>query len=152
MKSLTEIWKEQNPNESNSEEFSNQNLIESFLDKYLNELKYAFSKEDELHKMFSDIYVYPDFKEITFKLLATIKDKEEGRKKAKTVQLYHLGARKKKELIGKYGEKSANLIIKDMMIEFIDFTYLFAIQKKYREIAELTKMAIELNEEAINLF
>ena len=150
MESLQNEWDKIFPKEE-SEETRNKEIIEVFLEKYSGELMFPILKEEELHQMFSDIYVYPDFKEATFKLLATLKDKQ-GRKKGKTVQIYHLGVRKKKEMYSLMGEEHSHALISSKMVDFITFTYIFAIQQRYREITELRTMANDLNEEAVNLF
>lgn len=150
MENDQDAWSKFFPPEE-SEETRNKDIIEIFLEKYSKELLFPILKEEELHQMFSDIYVYPNFKEATFKVLATLKDKQ-GRTKGKTVQLYHLGVRKKKELYGEMKEEWANALISSKMVDFITFTYLFAIQQRYREIADLRKMSLDLNEQAVNLF
>lgn len=125
----------------------NRDIIEKFLKKYKGQLKYDLKTEDDLYEHFTDLYVYPDFQEKTFRLVATM-HKKEGHAKGKPNQLFHLGVRLKREMVIKHGEAAAFAIIRDKMLEFITFTYAFKIQQKFREIDELNQMTIELQEEA----
>ena len=127
----------------------NKKIIESYLEKYNYLLKYDLKKEEDLHELFTDLYLYHDFKELTFKLVATLK-KEEQQKKAKTVQLFHFGARLKKEFITTNGE-AAETLIKDKIFEALIFTNAFKMQQHFKEIDTLLESTISLKKEASKL-
>lgn len=92
-------------------------------------LKNDLKSVDDLLQRYIDINIYLK-EDGTFRVLA-VEKKTPDRKKAKSVQLYHFGARRI--------EKEYSSTIERLIKDFTKFSRYFQIQKKFSEIQKLYK-------------
>ena len=112
----------------------NQTFIEDFLKEgYLDK---ELDSEEKLLERFSDMYYYSDTGNRTFRLVAT-EHKTPDRAKAKTVQLFNFGVRRKKELYALHNTKEEGILaVEELARKFIRFSMCFNDQRRFRLIEE----------------
>jgi hypothetical protein len=121
----------------------NQKFIQTFLAE--GHLDSELSTEQILLERYVDIYVYMDKPNQTFRLFAT-EHKTPDRQKAKVVQLFNFGLRRKKELYNQCESKEqATYELENIEKKFLLFSLKFNDQRRFQKIAanqdEITKVS-----------